>query len=150
VNNARHYLAGITAFIIWGFFSLPLRAISDYSVGAILYFRIFFSILVLLVIVFGFKRADLKKDIALFRSLPSKQKTTTIFLTVAGGLLLIINWLSFIFIVNNVNVKTASFAYMICPVLTALLGYILLKGETLQHTMDRSSFMCCQLRIYGN
>lgn len=141
MNNAKHYLAAITAFVIWGFFSLPLRAISEYSVGAILYFRIFFSSLVLLVIVFGFKRADLKKDLALFRSLPSKQKRRTIFLTVAGGLLLIINWLSFIFIVNNVNVKTASFAYMICPVLTALLGYLLLK-EKLSNIQWTSVALC--------
>lgn len=129
MNNARHYLAGIAAFVIWGFFSLPLRAISDYSVGAILYFRIFFSVLVLAVIVFGFKRADIKKDIDVFRSLSRQQRNTTILLTMAGGSLLIINWLSFIYIVNNVNVKTASFAYMICPVLTALLGNLMLNEK---------------------
>ena len=129
MNNARHYFAAITAFVIWGFFSLPLRAISDYSVGSILYFRILFSSLVLLVIVFGFKRAELKKDLAFFKSLPPRQRNTTILLTVAGGALLIINWLSFIYIVNNVNVKTASFAYMICPVITAFLGYLLLSEK---------------------
>lgn len=47
----------------------------------------------------------------------------------AGGALLIFNWLTFIYIVNNVNVKTASFAYMICPVMTALLGYMLLNEK---------------------
>ena len=129
VNNARHYFAAITAFVIWGFFSLPLRAISDYSVGAILYFRILFSILVLLVIVFGFKRSDFKKDLIAFKSLSRPQKRTTILLTMTGGVLLIINWLSFIYIVNNVNVKTASFAYMICPVITAFLGYVLLNEK---------------------
>jgi chloramphenicol-sensitive protein RarD len=45
----------------------------------------------------------------------------------AGGALLIVNWLTFIYIVNNINVKTASFAYMICPVITALLGYFMLN-----------------------
>ena len=45
----------------------------------------------------------------------------------AGGALLIVNWLTFIYIVNNINVKTASFAYMICPVITALLGYLMLN-----------------------
>ncbi len=129
MNNARHYFAAITAFVIWGFFSLPLRAISDYSVGSILYFRILFSSLVLLVIVFGFKREELKKDLAFFKSLPPRQRNTTILLTVTGGALLIINWLSFIYIVNNVNVKTASFAYMICPVITAFLGYLLLSEK---------------------
>lgn len=129
VNNARHYFAAITAFIIWGFFSLPLRAISDYSVGSILYFRIFFSCLILVVIVFGFKRAEMKKDLTVLRSLSRKERNTVITLTIVGGALLIINWLSFIYIVNKVNVKTASFAYMICPVITALLGYLLIKEK---------------------
>ncbi|HEY5919915.1 MAG TPA: EamA family transporter, partial [Chryseolinea sp.] len=124
---ARHYLAGIAAFVIWGFFSLPLRAISDYSVGSILYFRIFFSCLVLLVIVFGFKRAELKRNLAVLRSYSRVERNTTILLTMAGGALLIVNWLTFIYIVNNINVKTASFAYMICPVITALLGYLMLN-----------------------
>jgi len=43
--------------------------------------------------------------------------------------LLTVNWLTFIYIVNNVNVKTASFAYLICPVITAILGYILIKEK---------------------
>ncbi|HMG89382.1 MAG TPA: EamA family transporter [Chryseolinea sp.] len=129
MNNARHYFAGIAAFIIWGFFALPLRAISDYSTGAILYFRIFFSCVVLLVIIFGFKRADLKKDLAVLRSLSPSDRKTTILLTMAGGALLIVNWLTFIYIVNNINIKTASFAYMICPVITALLGYFMLKEK---------------------
>src|SRR6187401_27704 len=85
VNNARHYLAGIAAFVIWGFFSLPLRAISDYSVGAILYFRILFSCLVLIVIVFGFKRAELKRNLAVLRSYSPGQRNITILLTMAGG-----------------------------------------------------------------
>ena len=47
----------------------------------------------------------------------------------AGGALLIINWLAFIYIVNHINIKTASFSYMICPVMTAVLGYFLLKEK---------------------
>ena len=129
VNNARHYLAGIAAFVIWGFFALPLRALSDYPTGAILYFRIFFSSVILIVIVFGFKRADLKKDFAALRALSRPNRNTTILLTMAGGALLIVNWLTFIYIVNNINIKTASFAYMICPVITALLGYFMLKEK---------------------
>jgi chloramphenicol-sensitive protein RarD len=51
-------------------------------------------------------------------------------LTLIGGLLLTVNWLTFIHIVNNINVKTASFSYLICPVMTAALGYLLI-GEKL-------------------
>ena len=40
-----------------------------------------------------------------------------------------VNWLTFIYIVNAINVKTASFAYLICPVITAVLGYVLIKEK---------------------
>ena len=50
-----------------------------------------------------------------------------VILTLAGGALLTINWLTFIQIVNHINVKTAAFSYLVCPVLTALLGVWLLK-----------------------
>jgi chloramphenicol-sensitive protein RarD len=42
-------------------------------------------------------------------------------------MLLTVNWVIFIYIVNNVNIKTASFAYLVCPVITAVLGYVLIK-----------------------
>jgi chloramphenicol-sensitive protein RarD len=46
-----------------------------------------------------------------------------------GGVLLTINWLTFIYIVNNINIKTASFSYLICPVITAVLGYTLIHEK---------------------
>ena len=58
-----------------------------------------------------------------------RQKYTTIILTLAGGALLCVNWLTFIYIVNTINIKTASFSYLICPVITAVLGYILIQEK---------------------
>jgi chloramphenicol-sensitive protein RarD len=54
---------------------------------------------------------------------------TAILLTLAGGALLCVNWLTFIYIVNDINVKTASFSYLICPVITAVLGYFLIHEK---------------------
>ena len=123
----KHYAAAISAFIIWGFFSIPLRALKGYAAGEILYFRILFSAIILLVIVLGFKKKDLKKDWALFSSLTKTSRLEVIGLNLAGGALLTLNWLTFIYIVNNINIKTASFSYLICPVITAVLGYLLIK-----------------------
>lgn len=125
----KHYAAAISAFLIWGFFSIPLRALKEYSAGEILYFRILFSALVLLIIVFGFKRKDLKKDWIFFNGLTKTKRWEVIGLTLAGGALLTVNWLTFIYIVNNINIKTASFSYLICPVITAVLGYVLIKEK---------------------
>lgn len=123
----KHYAAAISAFVIWGFFPILLKALSDYSAGEILYFRILFSALILLIIVFGFRRKHIAKDWGYFRSFPPTKKKEVIFLTLAGGTLLTINWLTFIYIVNNINIKTASFSYLICPVITAVLGFVLIK-----------------------
>lgn len=129
MNNKKHYAAAISAFVIWGFFSIPLRALVEYSAGEILYFRILFSLLVLSVIIFGFKRNAMRKEFILLKTYPRQQRNKIIALTLAGGALLIVNWLTFIFIVNSINIKTASFTYMICPVMTAVLGYFLLKEK---------------------
>lgn len=127
MNNQKHYGAAVLAFVIWGFFTIPLRALQQYQPGEILYFRILFSAIVLLIIIAGFKRGDMRKDLAYLRTFSRKQRNLTIGLTLFGGALLTVNWLTFIYIVNHINIKTASFAYLICPVITAVLGYVLIR-----------------------
>lgn len=127
MNNKQNYIAGITAFVIWGFFSIPLRALQQYSPGEILFFRILFSLVILLVVSATFKRGSLKEDWQLYQSLTRQDKRRAVFLTLSGGALLTVNWLVFIYIVNHINIKTASFSYLICPVITAILGFVLIK-----------------------
>jgi len=123
----KHYAAAISAFVIWGFFPVLLKALSGYPAGEILYFRILFSTLILSVIVFGFRKKHIRSDWEYFRSFSPTKRKEVIFLTLAGGTLLTINWLTFIYIINNINIKTASFSYLICPVITAVLGFVLIK-----------------------
>jgi len=147
MNNQKHYLAGISAFVIWGFFSIPLRALQGFPAGEILYFRILFSAITLLLIIFAFKREDVKHDWKTLTSLSRRKMFMAIFLTLAGGALLCVNWLTFIYIVNSINVKTASFSYLICPVITAVLGYLLIheKLSTLQWTAVGLCALSCVL-----
>jgi len=129
MNNRKHYLAAVSAFMIWGFLSLPLRALKGFEAGEILYFRILFSSLLLVIIISLFRRTQFKKDWSLVKSLNSSERIKLIGMTLFGGLLLTINWLTFIYVINAINIKTASFSYFICPVLTAVLGVVLLKEE---------------------
>lgn len=129
MNNQKHYAAAISAFVVWGFFSIPLRALSDYTAGQILYFRIVCSVLILLTILFVFRKAELKKDFGLIKSFASLQRNQFIALTLGGAVLLIFNWLIFIYVINHINIKTASFSYFICPVLTAVLANFILKEK---------------------
>ncbi|HZY80562.1 MAG TPA: EamA family transporter [Cyclobacteriaceae bacterium] len=127
MNNKKYYAAAISAFVVWGFFPWLLKSLSGFGSGEILYFRILFSTIVLLAIVLVFRNSKLQKDLALFKTVTSNDKVKIILLWLAGGLLLTINWLTFIYTVNEVNIRTASFSYLICPVLTAVLGYVILK-----------------------
>jgi chloramphenicol-sensitive protein RarD len=127
MDNRKHYLAAISAFVIWGFFSIPLRAVDDYPVGEILFFRIMLSALVLIAIVLVGKKKEFRKNLDFLRTFPLPQRNRVIVLTLSGGVLLIVNWLLFIFVVNSINIKTASFSYMICPVITAVLGFLILQ-----------------------
>ena len=125
----KHYAAAISAFLIWGFFPIPLRLIQTYPAGEILYFRILFSLITLLVVIGGFRRKTLGSDLAYFNSLNRGQRRQVGLLTLGGGALLTVNWFLFIYVVNSINIKTASFTYLVCPVITAVLGSIMLKEK---------------------
>jgi chloramphenicol-sensitive protein RarD len=147
MNNSKHYAAAVSAFVIWGFFSLPLRALKGFGAGEILYFRILFSAILLIFIILIARKAKLKADFVLFKSLTKNQKLQIIGLTLAGGALLVANWLTFIYVINAINIKTASFSYFICPVITAVLGHYLLKEKlnSLQWTAVTLCLVSCVL-----
>ncbi|MCX8490663.1 MAG: EamA family transporter [Cyclobacteriaceae bacterium] len=149
---SKHYASAVTAFLVWGFFPLVLRSVGTHPAGEILYFRILFSLVILIVILAAFMRKKTMENVAQFKSLNTKAKTSVIILTLLGGALLTINWLVFIYVVNNVNVKTASFSYLICPVITAGLSYVLLR-EKLVAIQWLSILLCtisCVLMGIGN
>jgi len=131
MDTRKHYASGVAAFLIWGFFPLVLRLVNSHKAGEILYFRILFALLILAVILLGFMRGQTKENFARLKALTPQARRTVIGLTLVGGVLLTINWLVFIHVVNQVNIKTASFSYLICPVVTAVLGYVLLKEKML-------------------
>jgi chloramphenicol-sensitive protein RarD len=141
MNNQKHYAAAISAFVIWGFFSIPLRYLQQYSAGEILYFRILFSLAILIFVIALFRRNSLRNDIITFQSISLRQKVSVVALTLVGGILLTVNWLTFIYIVNNINIKTASFSYLICPVITAVLGYVMIS-EKMTRLQWIAVFLC--------
>jgi len=130
MTNLRHYFSAVAAFVIWGFFPWLLKSLSEYRSGEILYFRILFAAALLLVIVFLFRRQTFKKDIDFIKAQPVGARRRMIVNLLVGGALLTVNWLIFIYTVNEVNIRTASFSYLICPVLTAVMGFAIL-GENL-------------------
>lgn len=148
----KYYASALTAFVIWGFFSLALKPLHNYPSLDILFYRVFIATVILLGINFIFRKAIVKNDLAVYRAMPNKQKLKLVVLTVVGGFLLIVNWLLFIYAMNHVSLKSASFAYLICPIVTTILAYFILK-EKLSKWQWFSVALCvvsCGILSYGN
>ena len=129
MKNNKHYLAGIASFVIWGFISVCLIPLKIYPALDILFYRVFLSSSLLLVLTFIIRRTVYKEQLAILRQMEPAVRRKTIALTLLGGLLLSANWYFYIYVMNTVSIKTAAFAYLICPILTALLATFVLKEK---------------------
>lgn len=129
MENRKHFAAAAVAFVIWGFFPIPLKALADYTSGQILYFRIVFALLALILVIAAFRRQAVTASLQHFKALDPSRRFRVATLTLFGGLLLTSNWLIFIYTINHISVKTASFSYLVCPVITAVLGYVLIREK---------------------
>lgn len=148
----KYFLSALSSFVIWGFFSLALKPLKNYPSLDILFYRVFLATLFLLLINLVFRKKTLQNDYLSFQKLETKQKYESLFLTVFGGFLLITNWFLFIYAINHVSLQSASFAYMICPILTTILAFFILK-ENLSPWQWLSVFLCvisCGILSYGH
>ena len=148
----KYYLAALSSFIIWGFFSLALKPLHNYASLDILFYRVFYATGLLLIINIIFRIKIIKTDIQILKNLETNQKYKAIFLTAFGGLLLILNWFLFIYAVNHISLQSASFAYLICPIITTILAFFILK-EKLSSWQWFSVFLCiisCGILSFGH
>ena len=148
----KYYLSAFSSFVIWGFFSLALKPLQNYASLDILFYRIFLATFLLLGINFIFRKKQVQNDWVVFKSLEVKVRRKMIFLTIAGGFLLVFKWFLFIYAINHVSLQSASFAYMICPIVTTILAYFILK-EKLSRWQWFSVALCvisCAILSYGH
>jgi chloramphenicol-sensitive protein RarD len=127
--KAKGLFAALSANIVWGFFSIALRDLQNYSVEQILYYRIFVSLIICWLAILFFQKEELKSDLKILRTSKDLPISKLWFLMILSGVLITLNWFAFIYVVNFVNLKTAAFTYMVCPLITALGGFIILKEE---------------------
>lgn len=125
----KYYLAAFSAFFIWGFFSLALKPLHNYPSLDILFYRVFFSVVATVLINIVFRRNVLQQNWNHFKSMTPKQQQSSVFLTLTGGILLSSNWFVFIYVVNHISVKAASLTYLICPILTTVFAFFILKEK---------------------
>lgn len=150
MKQLNYYLAAFSAFFIWGFFSLALKPIASYPSLDILYYRIFFSVVVLSIIALVFRRKIVRQNWRMFFSFEVKVRKRIVALTLGGSVILASNWFVFIYVVNHVSVKAGSLAYLICPIVTTVLAFFILK-ETLSKiqwfAVGLSTLSCIMLTL---
>jgi len=148
----KYYLAAATAFTIWGLFSFVLKPLHDYPSPDILFYRIFFCVTLMTVTNLLFRRKNIVETRNSFALLDSKTKTNLLALTIISSILLAGNWFFFIYVMNHISVKAASLAYLVCPILTTVFAFIILKERLskLQWLSVVLSIISCVLLSLNN
>ncbi|WP_257666520.1 EamA family transporter [Parapedobacter tibetensis] len=126
-GRIKYFSAAFFAAALWGFMSIPLREIKEWPSEDILYYRIFVSVVLIWLFIFIFRKKQLRADIKHLKHLPQRGRNRLLWLTAAASLLIMGNWFTFIYAVNHVSIQSAAFAYLVCPLLTTLAGFLILK-----------------------
>ena len=114
---------GVAAYLCWGFFPLYWPLLEPAAPLEVLAHRIVWSLLFVLVLVTATRRWPLLRAIA-------RDRTLMVFLALAS-VTIALNWGGFIYGVTSGHVIETSLGYFINPLVTVLLGVLVLK-ETLR------------------
>lgn len=120
-NNIKGALAAVAAFSLWGVLPAYWKALSGVPAYEILCHRIFWSLVVTLVMV------QVTGGMKVFRlALTVRRNLATCTVT---GLLLAVNWLLYIWAVNAGFILEASLGYFITPLLNVFCGMVFFKEK---------------------
>jgi len=149
---SKYYLVAFLSFMIWGFFSLALKPLHNYPSLDILFYRVFLCAVIMLIITLFIRVGVLKQNIGFFKAMSSADKKSVIARTLGGGILLTANWFFFIYVMNHISVKAASFAYLVCPILTTVIAFFVLdeKLSKWQWAAVVLSVVSCVLLSFNN
>lgn len=150
--NSKYYIAVITAFSIWGFFSIVLKSLDNFTAFDILSYRTLGSVVIMLFISLVLRTKAIKTNWRVFVTMEKPDKRRVIIINVLSGLFLALNWYIYIYVMNNISVSATSLAYLICPILTMVLAFIILKEKLfkLQWAAVMLSLIGCLLLSLGN
>jgi chloramphenicol-sensitive protein RarD len=110
-------LLGIGAYTLWGVLPLYLRLLNDVPASQVLAHRVIWSLLLLGIVVMVLRRSATIRVAAQGR---------TLLLLAASAALIAVNWLVYIWSVQNGHVLEASLGYFINPLVNVALGVAVL------------------------
>jgi len=122
-DTRRGFLLGLAAYVMWGLFPLYWPLLEPAGAVEILAHRIFWSLVVMVVLVLAARRT------AQLRRILGDSRVRGIL--TAAAVLIAVNWGTYIWGVNNHHVVETSLGYFINPLVTVLMGVVLL-GERLR------------------
>lgn len=148
----KYYLAAVTAFMIWGFFSFGLKPLHSYPSPDILFYRVFTCITLMVIINLAVRRNKVRETRSYLKALSPKERRNQWLLIAGSSVLLTANWGLFIYVMNQISVKAASFAYLVCPILTTVFAFIILKEKLtkIQWLAVTMSFISCAILSYND
>jgi chloramphenicol-sensitive protein RarD len=111
-------LAGFAAYGLWGVFPLVFRLLDDVSAVEILFHRIAWSLVVVLVVLAVQRRFAELAILARHRRSLQRLALAAVFISV--------NWLTYIWAVNSGHVVDAALGYYVNPLFTVALGVVVL------------------------
>ncbi|MFA6113307.1 MAG: EamA family transporter RarD [Sphingomonas sp.] len=112
-------ILGVAAYVLWGVLPLYLKLLQHVPAGQVVAHRILWSVLMLVVVVVLFGRV---------RTILAAVTKRTLLMLTASAFLIAVNWLVYIWAVQNAHVLDASLGYFINPLVNVALGVAVL-GE---------------------
>lgn len=118
-NTRRGVVAGIVAYITWGLVPIFFKQIAEVPAGEIIAHRVVWAML-LMTLIIGFGRGF--GDALRVARLPKQLARIAL-----ASALVISNWLTFVWGVNNGHILETSLGYFILPLFNVALGVLVLK-----------------------
>ena len=122
-ETRRGFLLGAAAYAIWGVFPLYFPLLEPAGAVEILAHRVFWSLVTMLLFVLVFGRLRQVRAVVAHRR--------TFGILAVAAVVIAINWGTYIWGVNNGHVVETSLGYFINPLVTVLMGVVIL-GERLR------------------
>ncbi|GAB3195631.1 EamA family transporter RarD [Nocardioides hungaricus] len=119
----RGFAFGVAAYVLWGLLPLYWPLLAPAGAGEILAHRILWSSITMAIVVVALRRTRRLRAIW-------DDRRVRILLTTAAAVITV-NWLTYIWGVNNGRVVETSLGYFINPLVTVLMG-VLVLGERLR------------------
>ena len=112
-------LLGVAAYVLWGVLPLYLKLLQNVPTAQVVAHRVLWSVVMLVGIVLLFRRV---------RAILGAVTMRTVLMLTASAFLIAVNWLVYIWAVQNAHVLDASLGYFINPLVNVALGVAVL-GE---------------------